>query len=272
MTASRLACLYMERGNPDEADALITEAMQADRRIWGPSDANWDVLEWAARATRLQGELEQARRYVDEALIGASEDLESGGHPLAGTTTLVESALIARDCGDLGRALEQLDEATRRLDGMGDAEVVSWIRAMTSTAQASIAVRQNDPTRALGFLSGLFEKPGEVVHLERVAAVDLAAIAFAQQGKAEQAARLLGTVDHERERTGLVVRPPDRALRESAIRDTQSVLGHGWDSAVAEGRAMTLDEGLAYAATQADGSGDTPVATHQIASETVSRP
>ena len=80
----------------------------------------------------------------------------------------------------------------------------------------------------------------------------------------------VGAVDRERERTGLVVRLPDRSLRESAIHDTQSVLEGGWDRALAEGRSMSLDEALVYAAALVSGGGDAPAVARDTVGGSIS--
>ena len=66
---------------------------------------------------------------------------------------------------------------------------------------------------------------------------DLTAIAFAQQGRAEVAARLKGAVDREREQSGVIVQPPDAPLRASAIGHAQTAFEGDWEAAVAADRA-----------------------------------
>ena len=112
--------------------------------------------------------------------------------------------------------------------------------------------------RALDDLRGVLGAVSHLSHMDTLLAVDLTAIALAQRGHARHAARLFGAVDHERERTGLVVEPPDRPFRGSALHDTQSNLGHDWAGDLAEGRAMTLDEAYDYA-TMAASAGDGPL-------------
>ena len=103
----------------------------------------------------------------------------------------------------------------------------------------------------------MLAEPENLPHAVAVVAVDLTAIALAQQGKADQAACLLGAVDQERERTGLVIRPPDEPLRESAIHDAQSILGDTWGLVVNQGSTMTLGSAVEYAADQIDAGTET---------------
>ncbi|MEN8114258.1 MAG: BTAD domain-containing putative transcriptional regulator, partial [Actinomycetota bacterium] len=243
-TAALLACLYAESGRFDEAAALIAEAVPVARRILGTFGPNVDVLQGAARMSRVQGDLDQAQRYVDEALnsLGKQHDLAWWG---MGPT--IESALIARDVGDLDQAREILDDAARLLNDLTHTDIVPWVGAMISAAQASVEVRRSDPDRALEALSFVLREPDAGVHLTSLEAVDLTAIAFAQQGRAELAARLKGAVDRERDDCGLVIQPPDLPVRESAMRRAQTIFGSDWEAAVEQGREMTLDEAIELA-------------------------
>jgi hypothetical protein len=173
-----------------------------------------------------------------------------------------ELALIARDEGDFEQARDILDDALQCLEDLEHANLGPWARSEFRTTRASVELRRDEPDRALEDLTAVLAEPDVPSHIGKVLAVELTAIALAQQGKAEQAARLLGAVDRERERTGLVIRPPDVPLRESALHDIQSILGPDWASSEAQGRTMTLNEAFDYAATESsvdeDALGTTP--------------
>ena len=70
---------------------------------------------------------------------------------------------------------------------------------------------------------------------------------MALEMKAVPAARLFAAVDAERERTGLVVLPPEVPVREAAIEHGRAFLGDAWESEVERGRLMSLDEAVDYA-------------------------
>ena len=75
----------------------------------------------------------------------------------------------------------------------------------------------------------------------------LARVGFAE-GKAERAAQLLGAVEHMRETLGIAFSPRQRARHErrvGAIHGSldQEVFAAAW----ARGKAMTIDEAVAYA-------------------------
>jgi hypothetical protein len=129
-------------------------------------------------------------------------------------------------------------------------------------ARASVHLRTDDPDRALEDLGAVLAEPGRLFHYDALEAVDLAAIALGQQGKADEAVRLLGSVDRERDRCGLVVPPPDMSLRETAMSHTQTALGHGWDTAVEYGRTMTLTQAIELAVSEI-GAGEVPAASRR---------
>ena len=253
LAAGRLACLHAMGGRLDEAEALVDEAVAAARRILG--ERPWDILEWAAHVTRLRGDFDKAVPYVDEAL----DMIEwSPKWPWRGVSAVVESALIARDQGDLKRAQKILDDATERLNEAGHTDLVWWLGCMIHAARASIELRRGDPEGALRHLGPLLAEPDELTHRHVLETVDLVSIALAQQGGAKQAALLKGAVDHGRDQAGLVIAPPDAPVREAAMLSAQSILGNDWDAAVQEGQALTLDEAVEIASIEATAGRATP--------------
>jgi len=68
------------------------------------------------------------------------------------------------------------------------------------------------------------------------------------RGEATRAARLWGAAEAAREVTDIALPPGDRALHEPYLADVRSRLGEvAWDEALAEGRAMSLDQAAEYA-------------------------
>jgi hypothetical protein len=220
------------------------------RRIVGFNPTASTVLTRAADVARLQGNLNLARRYVDEIERMAKRQDD----PMAADDTraqaVAEAALIARDDHEQDHASELLEGLADSMKGHGQASDPLTIPRVR-IARASVELDRNDPARALEDLRALLVEPERLFHGDALEVVDLTAIALAQQGNAPQAACLLGAVDRERDDCGLVIYPPDKSLRESAIRDTRSILKHNWDSAVAEGRTMTLDEAVVCASNAA---------------------
>ena len=249
--AGALAWLYAARGRLEEAAVLIAEAVPVARRILGPT-ASRSLVPWrAAGIARQRGELDMARDYAEEALR-AAEQTEMGAWGTASMLWVTrELALIARDDGELDQAQEILEGALRRLEDLDHVSLVPWISASLRSTRASVELRRSNPDRALEDLRDVLAAPSPLFHIDTLTAVDLTAIALAQRGSAEQAARLKGAVDHERETSGLVIRPPDIPVREVAMRHAQSIYDDDWEAVVRQGRTMTLEQAFKYAVGEA---------------------
>jgi tetratricopeptide (TPR) repeat protein len=245
--AGQLAEVYGARGRLDEAATLVDEVVPVVRRILGPYGMGTQFLHRAAATFRLKGDLDKARLYAAESLRVA----ERRTLRWTGMGVIVETALIARDNGHLDKADEILGDALRRFEDLDHESFGPWFCALVNAAQASIELRRGNAARALENLTAVLAESRHIMHLETVGAVDLAAIAFAQQGRAELAAFLKGAVDRERDDCGLVVPPPDAPLRESAMQQAQSIYDDDWETALEQGRAMTLDEAIELARTEA---------------------
>ena len=74
-------------------------------------------------------------------------------------------------------------------------------------------------------------------------------------GEAEQAARLFGAAEALREAVGYQHMPEEDALREPYLAAASSQLDEAtWEAALAEGRAMELEEAVEYALSEDDSS------------------
>jgi hypothetical protein len=80
--------------------------------------------------------------------------------------------------------------------------------------------------------------------------LETAAVALVQAGQPAPAARIVGFIDHERERTGLVIQPPDESIRDEAIDEGRRQLGPDWDVEAKAGAAMTLEEAVDFALSE----------------------
>jgi predicted ATPase len=239
-SAVQVAGICCLTGRLDEAAEVMAEAVPAARRILGPNITRVTVLREAAGIARLQGDLETARRLVEEAeqAGGHSDDPDDQIHDIR------ESALIARDDGDLGLAAHLLDKAARLVDENG---LHDYLLTPIHEAFAGVELRRADPDVALTRLHDFLSETDRLAHFRIVTAVEMVGIALAQRRTAGPGARLLGAVDVERERTGLVGLPPDRLLREAADEQCRTLLRDDWGAATTEGREMSLDEAVDYA-------------------------
>ena len=91
-------------------------------------------------------------------------------------------------------------------------------------------------------------RPGVGGHWEIAACLEGLAAVAGGQGQAARAARLAGAAAALREELGAPVAPGDRSWYEPAIAHARAALGDaGFTAAQSEGRAMTLEQAIAYA-------------------------
>jgi tetratricopeptide (TPR) repeat protein len=247
--AAVLAWLYAIRGRLDEAMALINDVVPKVRRMGVFRPAALSVLSKAADIERLRGNLNTARRYVDE-VDRMAERLDYSWPEIVQGVAIHESALIARDDHNPELAAELLDPLPESF-GRGQASDPGSETA-NRIARASVELRRDNPGRALEDLRAVFVEPEQLFHRDALEAVDLTAIALAQQGRPEQAARLKGAVDRDRDDCGLVVQAPDIPVREAAMHRARSTYDGDWDAAVSYGRSMSLEQAVELAAAEAE--------------------
>lgn len=245
-SAAVLCWLYVVTGRLDEAAVLADAVVPLVRRSAGFHSTIDAVLIRAADVARLQGDLSAARSYVAEVERIAARP----NHPYADmveASAIYEAALIARDDHDpeyAGRLLDGL--ATK---GYGQAsDPLSEVRI--HLARASVDLTLGNPDSALENLTVVLDETEQLFHSDALEAVDLAAIALAQQGRAEPAARLEGAVDRERDDCSLVIYPPDALLRETSMGYAQSLIEDDWDIVAQQGRTMTMEQAIELAITE----------------------
>jgi tetratricopeptide (TPR) repeat protein len=205
-----------------------------------------------------------ARSLVALGLVALLED------DVERARTLVrEAAQVAGDCGDtqtLGMAVSHLgsiailegDMETARLyyqqglelhrelsDARGEVELRSSL--------GSLALLRGDTDEAAAFLGDALRLASSLGGREQIwICLFNSAEVAAQRGEVVRAARLLGAADALREEIGYA--PPDRSEREQRTR-IASVLDESDPTLVAaqsEGRALTLDDAVAYGLSEHD--------------------
>jgi non-specific serine/threonine protein kinase len=153
------------------------------------------------------------------------------------------------------------DEAMRLL-GEGEAlsrEAGNWSMLATCLGTQAISTRlEGDDARTAELLRESVELAGMLRDDYNVVfcATGLAGVA-AREGRAERAARLFGVADALSEKTGAGVSwSVLRNLNERDLAVTREMLDpEAFEAAWAEGRAMTLEEAVAYALSEAGASG-----------------
>ena len=107
---------------------------------------------------------------------------------------------------------------------------------------------------------------------KRIAAESLEGLACAAgvRKKAERSARLFGAAEVLREEVGIPQLPAGRALREPYLATALSQLDEvAWEVAVAEGQAMSFEEGIEYALSEEEPAAPLPSSPEQPSADEV---
>ncbi len=152
---------------------------------------------------------------------------------------------IAAYEGDVERSERLLDEALALSQALGEPGML----AMTYRFKGRVAYHLADWARARAAYQASLRLQRDVGRKWEIAACleGLAGVADGQDESA-RAARLWGAAEGLREQMGAPVPPVDRVHYEAAVAHTRMALGEaGFGAAWAEGRAMTLEQVIAYA-------------------------
>jgi predicted ATPase len=194
-----------------------------------------------------QGNCEQARSLLHE---GLKCYRELGKKP-ATAATLVNLGEVARHLGDLEGATARYEEGLALFRELGDTR---WI-AVSIHNLGLVAAERGDFVRALMLQReslALFQELGDRQALPEC--LEKLADVFGAQQHPERAARLLGAAEALREATYVPVPPVDRTDYERTVAAARAQLDEiNFASAWATGRAMLLEQAMAYALEESGG-------------------
>ena len=231
-----LASVAHLRGSYEHAAAVHDEVLSRSRMSGSLLPA---YLMFKADLDLHRGELASAEEHADQ-VLGVARLIE-WKLAIGRALTTKANVLIAR--GDLAAASALVDEALS-ID-LADVVADFWI----SPTQGRLLRAEGDHGRAedvwhealrSGFESGFRSELATTLE----ALAGLAAVAESD----EEAARLFGAAEAERDRTGIVRPPIERRGYEAdvaLVRERMST--EDFDRAWEEGRAMSLEEAVAYA-------------------------
>ncbi len=274
-------------GNWREAGQWLEAAL--DRRHDAPRDvlpqAYWSATAWAYRlgdyvgAKRLGEEgLATAREVGDKrastALLAhlgivalftcaygeAAERLEEAVRLARATGNKWEVSvclthrglLLARDQGDLAGATALQEEALAIMREVGDTAYISY----TLRCLGTVTLQKGDDRRAASFFAESLRLSRETGFLwnTRACLIGLARVSNARR-QYDRAAHLFGAAEALRETIGSPS-PQGQADYDRQLASTRSGLGDAaFAGAWAEGRAMTLEQAIEYALSEAQGTG-----------------
>jgi predicted ATPase/class 3 adenylate cyclase len=281
MALNNLGAVAAYRGEPARAVPLLDQSLSIGKEL-GDNDLIWRTLADLGVVAMLQGDYKRARDLVEQSLLtmrrrGDEEggmvvrilgEVECALGNIEQATNYYEEALtigrklvhkramagaleglgkIAFDRGDYSRARALYEEGLQVAGELGEK---SEYATTLSINFAELAAEERKFDEACRLCMASLRNSQESGDKESIAAeLSICAwLCFASAGQAEPAAQLFGAVEGIRETFGLALPPRQRPRHEqriAAIRDAldQKVFAAAW----ARGKAMSIDEAVAYA-------------------------
>jgi DNA-binding CsgD family transcriptional regulator len=230
---SMLGLVLAYQGDPATARPTAAAAAEAAAELGGvPSGFAYIAL---AAAGLADGDVAAARDACEAAGAHAS------GLAAMGVTQRSISAHVALAEGDLTAARRRADEAVPAATGF---------RLMLAlTVRARVAITAGEPDQAERDAHDALAVGGEIkAHLSVPDILDCLAVLAGDGGNDREATRLFGAAHAMRVRMGMVRFKVDDAGCEGAAAGLREALGEkDFDSAWAEGEALSTEEAIAYA-------------------------
>lgn len=235
-----------EQGDYAAARALREESLEIFREL-GDRQGTAASLSNLGIVAKQQGDYAAARRLQEESL-----EIFSGlgeRHRIA--ALLSNLGNLARDRGDDNAARALHEESLATFSELGD----RWGIAAALNNLGNVACEQGDYAAAnavlaesLAIRSELSERRGIAESLEGLAAVEAA------RRRVPRSASLWAAAERLREEIGAPLPPNERTRYERQVPAARAVLGDdaAFDTAWQEGRAMPLEQAIAYALDEAD--------------------
>ncbi len=240
-TLAAISLLSFAKGEIERMSGLVEEAIR-EARAAGDEETLAFLKVQRGYAATFRGDLEVAEGILSEAL---EISRERGGR--WGVALILNAlAQVAVSRGDLGRATELLRESEAALRQTQDA----FTLATNLNIQATISQLQGDDARTAALLQ---ESVGISVALRDTWALVYGLVGLAgvvvRRGDPERAARLFGAAEALGEAASVRASfPPTRGLYVQDVASVRAQLDtETFATAWAEGRAMTLEEAIAYA-------------------------
>ena len=249
VAASLLRLLGMTariRGDYERDTELARESLALGREAEDKYTVMWSLIH-LGRVSSDQGDHERATQFYEEGLALCRE---------SGYTTPLPNYLSALACefllqGDQERAMTVNSEATvlvrkqgANLGGHaripGTLERLGWA-ALLGGDQEQAKTWHEENLRLSQKLSN---------KLMATESLEGLACAVGAKGEAERAAKLFGAAQALREAVGYQQPPSARAVQEPYLVAARSRLEETWEAALAEGRAMELEEAVEYALSE----------------------
>ncbi|HSH77284.1 MAG TPA: tetratricopeptide repeat protein, partial [Herpetosiphonaceae bacterium] len=240
----QLGYIACDQGDVERGFALLEESTALQRAAGDRFGLTWTLFAMGVAAYH-QGEFSRAAAWLQESLALAQEL----GDVARVADVLIHLGSVAGYQGDMERADRLLREGLAVYREGGQKSGI----AVTLRYQAKLAHERGDWPRATGLYQQSLTLAQELGHRWEIAASleGLAGVA-AGQDQPGRAARLWGAAEAIRKQFGLPLPPAERTRYEAAVARARAMLGDQALEAVwAEGRAMTLEQAVAYALEEA---------------------
>ncbi len=243
-----LGTMALTRGDNERATALLEENLTVLREL--ENEGNTTTLErfhalnlLGALAINEEGDYARGTTLWEESLALARE----AGDTFRVGTTLCNLGYAALLRGENERATTVGEEALAVARDLGSAGVEIVPETLVNLGLAALG--QDKLERAAAALEealttsrNMGRRPTVINALEGMASL------AAAMGDAARSARLWGAAEAAREATGIALPPGDRALHEPYLAAARSGIAEAaWEAALADGRAMSLEEASDYA-------------------------
>ena len=237
---SEMAAIATRRGDYQRAEALLEKSLALSRKP-GNERNMVRVLGSSGILASAQGDYARAEACFEEGLAIARETGDKGVIAIS----LGNLSYVALQRGEPGRARVLAEEGLAIGLAMEDAPIIT----QNLIALGHAARDQGDQERATSYYQESLTMCRELgQRLDTVEILQGMAELAGALGEDLRAMRLWGAAEALLDATGLQLGPADRELHESHLAAARSQLGEVvWEEMLAEGRAMTTEEAVAYA-------------------------
>ena len=229
-------------GDAERSSAVGEESLALYRSL-GDREGIGRTVHLLGQVAIERGERDKALAYADESLRLAREL----GHVRGVIVSLRALGVVTAKKGNVGRANELLDESERLAREHGDDSALAAI--LLDRSRLALAAR--DTGAAASLARAAIELHGSYGMTLGVAeGIKLLALVAEADGKPDRTARLIGAADALREAVGASLAITRAGDVDDAVRRASASLGEAaFEAARAEGRALSVDEAVALAAT-----------------------
>jgi non-specific serine/threonine protein kinase len=239
--------IALKQGDLTAARAYYEKSASVAREMGDSLELAWATYGLGMLAFG-QGEFQEARVHYEDGLAMCAE---------AGPDRLV--AYLLNGLGEMARLKGEL-AAARSLyeEALGIWKRLGYRSASCSALLnlGAVALEEGDLVGAQAYFKDVFALANDphIANREVISiALDGLGAVAARRGAWGRAARLTGAAEAIREVIGYELEPADRDFRDRYVAEVRAALGEAaFASAVAEGRAMTLDEAVRLALEEPD--------------------